>query len=406
MAGTAFSEPSAASAPLGWGYSKVVRNVLRAVASKGTVGSRIMSRGDEPSADPTGPSPAELASELTGLRTRLDSAIRDFEAVRAEAEAKVLALHSHLKQISAGMSTLEAAISTALAASDTGAGTVSAPGADDNEAGDQAPATTENDTAGTAGDDTPGDAQVVTAQEEAPVGDKMDDAHVGTDGEAARTARDDKAGDTQAVTDHDEAVAAVDDDRTGDPQADTAQAEAVAAVDDKAGDPQAVTDQDEAAAAGRDEKAGAEAAAAAETVTAQVADDSGPGDEDAATEAVGARADDDAIAADKPVAVGAAVKEPATADDIAAAMMQDLALEPPTSRAVSEPTVARTGDGQIAADGLASFELPKPTISSAADAILKQEFAEYLEPAAVAPPGPGPSTQPDNVAKITTDDWA
>ena len=48
-----------------------------------------MSRGDEPSADPTGPSPAELASELTGLRTRLDSAIRDFEAVRAEAEAKV-----------------------------------------------------------------------------------------------------------------------------------------------------------------------------------------------------------------------------------------------------------------------------------------------------------------------------
>jgi uncharacterized phage infection (PIP) family protein YhgE len=59
---------------------------------------------------------SELADELTALRKKLDATMGDLDTVRAVAAAKVSALHGQLKQVSAGMSALEVAISSATSA--------------------------------------------------------------------------------------------------------------------------------------------------------------------------------------------------------------------------------------------------------------------------------------------------
>jgi hypothetical protein len=75
-----------------------------------------MSGGHAPSAHPVASPVSELADELTALRKKLDATMGDLDTVRAVAAAKVSALHGQLKQVSAGMSALEAAIVSATAA--------------------------------------------------------------------------------------------------------------------------------------------------------------------------------------------------------------------------------------------------------------------------------------------------
>jgi hypothetical protein len=249
-----------------------------------------MSAAHEPSADPVGPSATDLASRLTGLRQQLDAALREFEDVRTQAEAKVLSLYSQLKRISAEMSTLEAVIRRPV----TDAADASEPSA------------------------TSGDKAVV------------------------RDVADEESSSTEAV----EQVAA---------DAETTAAES-------AGAPQA--------------------------------GDEGSG----ATEAV---------VQSKPVAPQTNGKQPTTADDVAAAMLMDLALGPPARPPAPEPAVVRssTDHEHTGAHTHMAAQATQAAEPSPFAAVLELEFGEYLE-ASVAPlPAPGPTLQPDDAKNESTDDW-
>jgi trimeric autotransporter adhesin len=344
-----------------------------------------MSRGDEPNADPSGSPQAELAAGLTGLRQQLDTAIHDFEAVRAEAEAKVVALHSHLKQISAGMSKLEVAISAAVVASDEAAAqTAITEASGDSEAAHEI--AHDNDAAiDSAGGGAPGepagrDVSNEDAGENEPGGNQA-----GYD--ATGRAEHELTGENEAAEEaagENEAAERATEEREA---AERATAEREAA--------ERVTAEQEAAERVTAEQEAAERATAEQGAATEVAADKEPAA--ATNHTAGSRGATEY----KPVA---ARKEPVTAADIALAMLEDLALESPTNRGISEPTVVRANDGQSASDNLLGDQSTQSTTS--VGPLLKQEFAEYFEPVAAPLPAPEPTEQSDIAAKVAIDDWA
>jgi len=324
-----------------------------------------MSRGDEPNADPGGSPQAELAAVLTGLRAQLDAAIRDFEAVRSEAEAKVLALHSHLKEISAGMHALEATISSLVTASE------------------ETPAETETVEPGgethtetvDAGDREPAVVTGMTAENEA-----VDDTELHVESvDEERAEASDRT--TSEAADEEATEAAADVERAGGYK--------------ESGDVAAATESQATETAQAPDE---ETTEGADMVPVLAADaDTGVSDDSAGAEGASEY---------KLVAGHVTRKEPATAADIAAAMLADLALELPAGRATSDPLVALVNEGQPAVGSLRSDPPTQSTTSSSEDAILKQEFAEYFESPTGPLPASGPLAQPEDAEKVTTDEWA